>query len=602
MADRGAGAWRFRRHRHQRVGARRQNDRRDRRRPRVRRGDPLFARGRSPGDRRWNRHGAAAVGPGARGGRQRRRVERLRLRAPRRARPAHGRRSRRTARAPRDGRQSAVSSRGRLRARRWPHPPRRRPAAHLREPERPRHRAVRGTAARGAAQTSAALARLDRARPRLRRASRGPLEQRRHTRRPRATRCRAHGVGRGPSMNASTGNPLLAFPELPRLDAVRAEHVKPAIDALIADARATIERVAADTAPPTWSTLVEPLADALDRLDRAWSIVNYLNAVMSTPAMRDAYHDNLPEVTALFTDLGQDERIFRRYKALRESAAFDALTAAERRVVDNEIRDFRLGGAELDANGKARFKAIQQSLAELAAKFDDNVLDATNAWSLVVDDVATLAGVPADVIAEARREARADGVDGWKLTLRSPCYFPVMQYAENRELRATLHRAYATRASELGANPAWDNTEVIARTLALRHEEARILGYANFAELSLVPKMAESPGDVLGFLRDLAERAKPFGERDWRELADFAARELGLAMLEPWDIAWASEKLKLSRYAFSDEDVKPYFTEPRVVAGLFGVVETLYEVTIREAEAPAWHPSVRFYEIRDRAG
>ena len=403
-------------------------------------------------------------------------------------------------------------------------------------------------------------------------------------------------------MNASTGNPLLAFPELPRLDAVRAEHVKPAIDTLIADARATIERVAADTAPPTWSTLVEPLADALDRLDRAWSIVNYLNAVMSTPAMRDAYHDNLPEVTALFTDLGQDERIFRRYKALRESAAFDALTAAERRVVDNEIRDFRLGGAELDANGKARFKAIQQSLAELAAKFDDNVLDATNAWSLVIDDVATLAGVPADVIAEARREARADGVDGWKLTLRSPCYFPVMQYAENRELRATLHRAYATRASELGANPAWDNTEVIARTLALRHEEARILGYANFAELSLVPKMAESPGDVLGFLRDLAERAKPFGERDWRELADFAARELGLAMLEPWDIAWASEKLKLSRYAFSDEDVKPYFTEPRVVAGLFGVVETLYEVTIREAQAPAWHPSVRFYEIRDRAG
>jgi oligopeptidase A len=403
-------------------------------------------------------------------------------------------------------------------------------------------------------------------------------------------------------MNANAGNPLLAFPELPRLDTVRAEHVKPAIGLLIADARATIERVATDAAAPTWATLVEPLADALDRLDRAWSIVNYLNAVMSTPAMRDAYHDNLPDVTALFTDLGQDDRIFRRYKALRASAAFAALTPAEQRVVDNEIRDFRLGGAELDAEGKARFKAIQQSLAELAAKFDDNVLDATNAWSYVVDDVAALAGVPADVIAEARREARADGVDGWKLTLRSPCYFPVMQYADNRELRATLHRAYATRASELGANPAWDNTEVIARTLALRHEEARILGYANFAELSLVPKMAESPADVLAFLRDLAARAKPFGERDWHELVDFAARELGLARLEPWDVAWAAEKLKLSRYAFSDEDVKPYFTEPRVVAGLFGVVETLYDVTIREAAAPAWHASVRFYEIRDRAG
>jgi oligopeptidase A len=403
-------------------------------------------------------------------------------------------------------------------------------------------------------------------------------------------------------MNAHAGNPLLAFPELPRLDAVRAEHVKPAIGLLIDGARATIERVATDAAPPSWATLVEPLADALDRLDRAWSIVNYLNAVMSTPAMRDAYHDNLPEVTALFTDLGQDERIFRRYKALRASAGFAALGAAEQRVVDNEIRDFRLGGAELDAEGKARFKVIQQSLAELAAKFDDNVLDATNAWSLVVDDVAALEGVPADVIAEARREARADDLDGWKLTLRSPCYFPVMQYAGNRELRAALHRAYATRASELGANPAWDNTEVIAHTLALRHEEARILGYANFAELSLVPKMAESPADVLAFLRDLAARARPFGERDWRELADFAARELGLAKLEPWDVAWASEKLKLSRYAFSDEDVKPYFTEPRVVAGLFGVVETLYDVTIREAPAPAWHETVRFYEIRDRAG
>ncbi|HEY7904411.1 MAG TPA: M3 family metallopeptidase [Casimicrobiaceae bacterium] len=403
-------------------------------------------------------------------------------------------------------------------------------------------------------------------------------------------------------MNIITANPLLAFPELPPLDAVRAEDVKSAIGTLVADARATIERVAADVAAPTWQNLVEPLADALDRLDRAWSIVNYLNAVVSTPAMRDAYHDNLPEVTALFTDLGQDERIYRRYKALRAAQAFGALAAAEQRVIDNELRDFRLGGAELDDAGKARFKEIQQALAELSAKFDDNVLDATNAWSLVVDDVGELAGVPADVVAAARREAEADGRAGWKLTLRSPCYFPVMQYADNRALRAALHRAYVTRASELGASPQWDNTGIIARTLALRTEEARLLGFGSFAELSLVPKMAESPADVLAFLRDLAARAKPFGDRDYRELSAFAADELGLPALEPWDIAWASEKLKLSRFAFSDEDVKQYFPAPKVIAGLFRVVETLYDVRIREASAPAWHDTVRFFEIRDRAG
>ena len=403
-------------------------------------------------------------------------------------------------------------------------------------------------------------------------------------------------------MNVITGNPLLAFPELPPLDAVRAEHVKPAIGTLVADARATIERVAADVAAPTWQNLVEPLADALDRLDRAWSIVNYLNAVVSTPAMRDAYHDNLPEVTALFTDLGQDERIYRRYKGLRAAAAFGALAAAEQRVIDNELRDFRLGGAELDDAGKARFKEIQQALAELSAKFDDNVLDATNAWSLVVDDAGELAGVPADVVAAARREAEDEGRAGFKLTLRSPCYFPVMQYADNRALRAALHRAYVTRASELGASPQWDNTGIIARTLALRTEEARLLGFASYAELSLVPKMAESPADVLAFLRDLAARAQPFGDRDYRELSTFAADKLGLPALEPWDIAWASEKLKLSRFAFSDEDVKQYFPAPNVIAGLFRVVETLYDVRIGEASAPAWHDTVRFFAIRDRAG
>jgi oligopeptidase A len=396
-------------------------------------------------------------------------------------------------------------------------------------------------------------------------------------------------------------NPLLTFPGLPRFDAVRAGHVAPAIDYLLREARGAVERVANDAAPPTWDTLVEPLADVLDRLDRAWSAVNHLNAVVSTKAMRDAYHANLPKITDFYTDLGQDSRLYERYKALRQSPRWHALSDAEKRVIDNELRDFKLSGAELPANEKARFKEVQEELAQLAADFDDHVLDATNAWSLLVEDIGRLAGVPDDVIAEARNEARADGHAGYKLTLRMPCYLPVMQYADDRDLRATMHRANATRASELGADPQWDNTAIIERTLQLRQEEARLLGYANFAEVSLVPEMAGSPSEVMAFLRDLAARAKPFAERDIRELDEFAAQSLGITKLEPWDLAYASEKLKTARYAFSDQEVKQYFPEPKVVAGLFHVVETLYDVSIRESQSPAWHKDVRFFEIRDRA-
>ncbi|MEO8848785.1 MAG: M3 family metallopeptidase, partial [Casimicrobiaceae bacterium] len=397
-------------------------------------------------------------------------------------------------------------------------------------------------------------------------------------------------------------NPLLAFPSLPRFDAVRPEHVRPAIDTLLTAARAVIERVAGDPAPPTWQTLVEPLEDALDRLDRAWSAVNHLNAVVSTPALRNAYHEALPQVTAFYTDLGQDARIHHRYKDLRASPAWIALSATERRVIDNELRDFTLSGAELPPAQKLRFKAIQEELAELSAQFDDHVLDATNAWSLLIEDAADLAGVPQDVVDAARDEARAHARDGYRLTLRMPCYLPVMQFAHNRDLRATLHRAYVTRASELGDDPARDNAPIIVRTLQLRAEEARLLGFANYAEVSLVPKMAESPAQVLAFLRDLAARARPFAEQDMRELADFATASLQLPQLQPWDFAYASEQLKTARYAFSEQQVTQYFPEAKVVAGLFGVVEALYGVHIREASAPAWHADVRFFDIHDDTG
>ena len=398
------------------------------------------------------------------------------------------------------------------------------------------------------------------------------------------------------------GNPLLDFSGLPRFDAIAPEHVTPAIDPLVAAARAAMDAVGADTGPATWDTVAEPLADALDRLERAWRTVHHLNAVVSTPALRDAYHANLPKITAFHTDLAQDPRLFDRYRALAESPSFASLDPVRQRAVANELRDFRLGGAELPTAQKARFKAVEEELAELSARFDDNLLDATNAWSLYIDDQAALSGVPNDVLAEAKAAARADGRAGWKLTLRMPCYLPVMSYADNRELRATMHRANATLASDVGASPQRDNTPVIRRILELRREAALLLGYAHFAEVSLVPKMARNVDVVLGFLRDLARRAKPFAERDYAELAAFARDELGLADLAPWDLAYASEKLKAKRFAFSEQEVRQYFPEGKVLAGLFRVAETLYGISIREGRAATWHPAVRFFEITDATG
>ena len=404
----------------------------------------------------------------------------------------------------------------------------------------------------------------------------------------------------------TTSNPLLDFGGLPRFDAIRPEHVSPAIDELVAHARATTDAIATDSRPPTWDNVVAPQDDALDRIERAWGAVHHLNAVVSTPALRDAYHENLPKITAFYTDLAQDERLYARYKALAASPAFAAEDAARRRLVDNEIRDFRLGGAELPPAQKARLKEIDEKLADLSARFDDNVLDATNDFALYVDendsDSARLAGIPADVLAAASAAAREEGRTGWKLTLRMPCYRPVMAYADDRALRASLHRAYATRASELGANPEWDNTPIIARILELRREAAQLLGFADFAALSLVPKMAKDTSEVLAFLEDLARRAKPHAERDYAELTAFARERLGLPRLEAWDLAYAAEKLKESRYAFSDEEVRAYFPEDRVVDGLFRLVETLYGVEIRAASAPTWHPTVRFFDIFHRDG
>jgi len=394
-------------------------------------------------------------------------------------------------------------------------------------------------------------------------------------------------------------NPLLDFSSLPRFSEVLPEHVNPAIEQLIADARTAVS-VVEKAESITWQTVVEPLQDATERLGRAWGAVAHLNAVISSPALRDAHNTALPKVTQFFTELGLNRALFERYKALSEDAA--SLSDEQRALLAHELKDFRLSGIELEGQARERFAAIQEELAETQSKFEDNVLDATNAWTHDVP-VADLAGVPADVVATAQAKAKeaglADGVA--RLTLQAPCYLPVMQYADSAALRELMYRAYATRASDEG-EVRFDNGAAIAKIMALRAEEAKLLGFQNYAEVSLVPKMANSPQQVLDFIRDIARRARPFAERDLAELRAFAAAELGIANLASPDVAFASEKLRQQRFAFSDEEVRQYFPEDRVLAGLFRVVESIYSVRIVEGKASAWHPDVRFFEVLDGSG
>jgi oligopeptidase A len=390
-------------------------------------------------------------------------------------------------------------------------------------------------------------------------------------------------------------NPLLDFSGLPQFARIKPEHVAPAMTELLDEARAAMRR--AEDAPATWESFVEPLEDANERVGRAWGQVSHLHAVLDTPPLREAYNAALPAVTQYWTELGQNLRLFEKYRALRAAPEFAQLTAARQKVVDNALRDFRLSGAELPAEKKPRFAAIQEELARLEAKFSENVLDATNAWTITLEDESRLKGIPADVLEPAREAAAKDGKRGWKFTLQAPSYLPVMQYAEDRALREQMYRANATRASEFG-KPELDNTPLIAKILALREENARLLGYANYADVSLVPKMAETPAQVLAFLRDLARRARPFAERDVAELSEFSRAELDLQPLESWDLAFASEKLRAKRYAFSDQEVKQYFPETQVVPGMFRLVEGLFGVRIAESAAPRWHEDVRFFEVR----
>jgi oligopeptidase A len=396
-------------------------------------------------------------------------------------------------------------------------------------------------------------------------------------------------------------NPLLQFTGTMNFAAIRPEHVRPAIDTLLAEARAVVVHVTDPAVPAGWDSVVVPLDDSTERLARAWGTVSHLNAVVDTPELREAYNHTLPTITAFWTELAQNEALYARYKAIAALPDYPSWPAARRRVIANELRDFRLGGAELSGSDKARFKSLRERKAQVSQKFSENVLDATNAYSLVLPDLARLSGVPADVVEMYRESAEAAEREGYLVNLHLPSYLPIQQYAEDRALREELYRAYATRASELG-DPRWDNGPLMRELLTLRAEQARLLGYRNYAEVSLVPKMAETPDEVLGFLRDLARRSRPYAERDMAELREFAAAKLGLAELAPWDIAYASEKLRESRYAYSEQALRQYFTEPAVLAGFFALVERLFGVRVRAVDAPVWHPDVRHFLLETAAG
>ena len=395
-------------------------------------------------------------------------------------------------------------------------------------------------------------------------------------------------------MTSPASNPLLQFDGLPLFDQVRPEHVQPAIEQLLAAADQALATVTADDFPADWLQLSATLDVATERLGRAWGTVGHLKSVCDTPELRAAYNAMLPAISDFWTRLGADERLYSRYKAIDPAT----LTTEQQQALKNALRGFVLSGAELQGADKQRYAEIQERMATLVQKFSENALDATDHWALYVN-ADELDGVPQDVIDATRAAAEAEGREGCKLTLKLPVYLPLMQFAHSSALREKLYRAYTTRASDQAEGDAsrFDNSAIMAEILALRQEESQLLGYRNFAEVSLVPKMADTPEQVIAFLRDLAAKARPHAERDVADLRQFASEQLGLDDPQPWDWTYVSEKLKEARYAFSEQDVKPYFTAPKVMAGLFRIVENLFDLRITRDQAPVWHDSVEFYRL-----
>lgn len=404
-------------------------------------------------------------------------------------------------------------------------------------------------------------------------------------------------------------NPLISFGrEIAAYSEVKPEHIAPAIDYLLEQAELAVKHAASTETSASWDALVEPLEDATESLGRSWSVISHLNSVADTPELRSAYGEMLPKVTAFFSSLGQNLALYEKFKALSQEKGFKDLSIAQKKVIENSLRDFRLGGAELADADKPRFAQIQDEQAILSKAFSDHVLDATDGFTHIVNDINDLQGLPEDAIAAAAELAEHKNLQGWAFSLHFPSYYPVMQYSENRALRRLMFEAYITRASEIAAQfgqgqSAWDNTDNMLSQLRLRDEEAHLLGYQNYAALSIAPKMARNVDEVDQFLSDIAIRAKPFAQKDWQELQDFSKSQLNLdGQLQPWDMAFTAERLKHDRYSFSENELKQYFPLPKVLEGLFGVIQTLFGVKIEAAQLPTWHDDVQSFSVSNTEG
>ncbi|MBJ2066595.1 oligopeptidase A [Serratia odorifera] len=399
-------------------------------------------------------------------------------------------------------------------------------------------------------------------------------------------------------------NPLLTPFSLPPFSAIRPEDIVPAVQSALNDCRAEVERVVAQPGPFTWDNLVQPLAESDDRLSRIWSPIGHLNSVKNSPELREAYEQALPLLSEYGTWVGQHEGLYQAYRNLKEGDAFAQLTLPQRKAVENALRDFELSGIGLSPEKQRRYGEIVARLSELGSTYSNNVLDATMGWSKLITDEAELSGLPASALAQAQAMTQAKEQEGWLLTLDMPSYLPVMTYADNQALREEMYRAFTTRASDQGPNAGkWDNSEVMAETLALRHELAQLLGFATYADKSLATKMAETPQQVIGFLNDLAKRARPQAEQELAQLRAFAQQHYGVDQLEAWDITYYGEKQKQHLFSISDEQLRPYFPEQRVVDGLFEVVTRIYGISAKERkDVDTWHPEVRFFDLFDASG
>ena len=399
-------------------------------------------------------------------------------------------------------------------------------------------------------------------------------------------------------------NPLVELTGLPPFSHIRPEHAEPAVDTLLAECRATVHRLLEENSTYSWDNLVQPLEDVEDKLDRAWSPVSHMNSVVNSEDLRQAYNACLPKLSDYATEMGQNERLFQAFRQIADSGEYPQLDTAQQKVIDNALRDFRLSGVALPPEQRERYRAIMQELSSLTAKFEENLLDATHGWKLNLTDASRLAGLPESAVDLARQTAEREGLEGWVFNLEFPSYYPVLTYADDRELRRELYTAYVTRASDEGPNAGqWDNGPVMEQILALRHEAAQLLGFNNYAVKSIATKMEQSSDKVLQFLNDLAERALPAARAELDEVREFARAQHGMDTLEAWDVAYYSEKLRQHTYAISQEELKPWFPVTRVIPGMFAVVNRLYGLDINEVEGvETWHEDVRFFEIRDTDG